>query len=95
MKGDGNSSEERESNLRHKNGSEKNNVLEDQSLQDSMMLVVKHQNYLKFWDGCRMLTMERKKGIVGEIENIFDIVSKSSFKRNRLSDDSINDNSVS
>ena len=58
--------------------------LEDQSLiTDIMTLVEKHQKYLLFLQECRMLTDERKKSIMQEIEYIFSIISSRSNKRTR------------
>ena len=39
-----------------------------------MALVEKHQNYMEFLKDCRMLTPERTKTIVGEIDDIFKII---------------------
>ena len=39
-----------------------------------MALVEKHQNYMKFLKDCGMLTPERTKTIVGEIDDIFKII---------------------
>ena len=39
-----------------------------------MALVEKHQNYMKFLKDCEMLTPERTKKIVGEIDNVFAII---------------------
>lgn len=59
-----------------------NNVsLKDQSLNDLITLVDKHQNYLKFLEGCNMLTPERKGEIVAKIEIGFEIFASRSKKR--------------
>ena len=74
---------------------ESNMSLNDQSLQDLMMLVEKHQNYLKFLESCDMLTPERKTTIVAEIENVWQIISTRSNKRTLNVDSSSCNSSVS
>ena len=80
---------------KNKSTKESNMSLKDQSLQDLMTLVEKHQNYLKFLDGCNMLTAERKQTIVAEIENVWTIISNRSNKRTRDFESSSCNSSVS
>ena len=60
-----------------------NMSLKDQSLNDLITLVDKHQNYLKFLECCNMLTPEKNGAIVTEIESVFEIIASRLNKRSR------------
>ena len=55
--------------------------MEDQSLQDLMQLIEKHQQYLNFLSDNDMLTEERKCTITAEIERVWSVINGSSNKR--------------
>ena len=60
--------------------------MEEQSLQDLMQLIEKHQQYLKFLGDNNMLTDERKHTIIAEIEQVWSVINGSSNKRIREED---------
>ena len=69
--------------------------MEEQSLQDLMQLIEKHQEYLKFLSENNMLTNERKKTIISEIERVWSVIKGSSNKRTREEDSDSCSSSVS
>ena len=60
-----------------------------------MTLIEKHQNYMTFLKDNDMLTPERKKTIVSQIDSVFNIMNVRSNKRIREDDESSDSNSVS
>ena len=69
--------------------------MEDQSLQDLMQLIEKHQQYLKFLSDNDMLTDDRKTTIIAEIERVWSVINGSSNKRSRDEDSGSCNSSVS
>ena len=62
--------------------------MEEQSLQDLMQLIEKHQQYMKFLGENNMLTDERKGTIISEIEKVWSVINGSSNKRTRDDEES-------
>ena len=58
-----------------------------------MMLLDKHQNYLKFLKECNLCTEERQNKIIGEIDELFGIINGRKNKRNIDDIDGDSDNS--